>query len=72
MTRHDKAREARVRRLANRFGLQLVRSRSRTAEMADFGCYAVVDPYSNTLVFGEGPAGYGASLDDAEEWLRSD
>ena len=49
----EKVREARLRRLAQRQGLKLVRSRRRDPQAADFGRYALVDPDTNRAVAGE-------------------
>ena len=61
------AREARMRRLAAKFGLRLTRSRRH----CDRGNYALVDIYINGAVFGFGVHGYDADLDDIEEYLTA-
>jgi hypothetical protein len=63
----DKAREKRVRRLAQRRGLVLKKSR-RAAGTWDFGRYWLLDGDRDTLVF---PDEHGASLDDVESYLAS-
>ncbi len=72
MHNEEKARESRVRRLAASFDLALVKSRRRNPEVPDYGCFAVVDPYRNAIVYGVWGGGFAASLDEVEEWLRTD
>ena len=62
--------EKRVRRLAQRFGLALAKSRVRSGEALSFGGYMLVDPLLNTVVVGSTPYPYSLSLDEAEHWLR--
>jgi hypothetical protein len=67
----DKVREARLRRMAERQGLQLRKSRRRDPLALDYGSYQLIDPGSSSLVFGElAEHGFGASLDDIEDYLR--
>lgn len=66
------AREARVRRLARSYGLQLVKSRSRTPEALEYGGYGVIDPYINCWIYGSSPFAFSASLGDVEAWFASD
>jgi hypothetical protein len=65
----EKVREARLRRLAQRQGLKLVRSRRRDPRAADFGRYTLVDPDSNRAIAGEPSS--SMTLDDVEAWLSS-
>lgn len=67
----DTSRERRLRRLAQRQGLQLAKSRRRNPHAADYGMYWLVDPYLNTVVFGIGPAGADADLDAIERALTT-
>ena len=64
----DKVRENRVRRMAERQGLILRKSRRRDPRAWDFGSYWLVDADRNALVF---PDVHGGSLDDMERYLTS-
>ena len=65
----DKARENRVRRMAERQGLILRKSRRRGRRTWDFGSYWLMDADRNALVF---PDVHGGSLVDMERYLTSD
>lgn len=68
----DKIRENRLRRMAERQGLQLQKSRRRDPRALDYARYQLVDVYTNALVAGSSPwGGYGLDLDDVEEFLTS-
>jgi hypothetical protein len=76
----EKVRENRLRRMAERQGLALHKSRRRDRFAKDYGLFWVVDP-SLTDPRGEWPAGEhpahgfpssGGSLDDVEAYLTSD
>jgi len=68
----DKVRENRIRRMAQRQGLRVVKSRRRDPQALDFGYYYIVD-----ISTGEGPfivAGAESgradyTLDDVEKYL---
>jgi hypothetical protein len=64
-----KARENRVRRMAERRGLILRKSRRRDRLAWDFGSYWLMDADRDALVF---PDVHGGSLDDMERYLTSD
>ena len=64
----DKVRENRVRRMAERHGLTLRKSRRRDARAWDFGNYWLMDADRHALVF---PDVHGGSLDDMERYLTS-
>jgi hypothetical protein len=71
MDADEKVREARLRRMAERQGLYLRKSRRRDPLALDYGCYQLLDPRSNSLVFGDlAGHGFGAGLDDIEAYLR--
>ena len=74
MTNQEKVRENRLRRVADRCGLRLQKSRARDPEDLTFGGYQLIDIQCSGVVFGYGNANYGyaASLDDLEEWLNDD
>jgi hypothetical protein len=67
----EKIREARLRRMAERQGLKLVKSRRRDPLAVDYGRYVIVDPHSNRPVAGEFGSASAMSLDDVEAWLAS-
>ena len=63
-----KVREARVRRMIDRQGYLLEKSRRRDPRAVGYGHYRIVDPTTKTVVAGVGRAGYAMSLDEAEAW----
>jgi hypothetical protein len=65
----QKVRENRVRRMAERQGLVLKKSRRRDLRAWDYGSYWLVDADRSSLVF---PDEHGASLEDIESYLTSD
>jgi hypothetical protein len=77
-----KTRETRLRRMAERQGLRLEKSRRRDPRALGYGTYALVqEPPVTTggaslrervLVAGDPNTGYGLDLDDVERWLTSD
>jgi hypothetical protein len=65
----EKVRENRLRRMAERQGLALRKSRRRDPRAIDYGVFWLVDPGLNWIVAGE--LG-GWNLDQIEEYLTSD
>lgn len=66
----DKVRENRLRRAAERQGLQLVKSRRRDPRAMDYGTYMLTDPATNTVVVGTAATGRSEwTLDDVEDYL---
>jgi len=69
----EKVREIRLRRMAQRQGYRLVKTRRRDPRAIDYGAYTIVDPRTNFAVFGIGASGYPiADLDDIEEFLTGE
>jgi hypothetical protein len=66
-----KVQENRLRRMAERQGYRLVKSRRRDPRAIDYGTYWIVDPKTNAIVAGGGPSQRGMNLDDIEAWLTS-
>jgi hypothetical protein len=68
-----KIRENRLRRMAERQGLQLVKARRRDPQAVDYGCYGIVSRYAGAPLLAfryvEGPWSMG--LDDVEAWLTA-
>lgn len=67
----DKVRENRLRRIADRRGLRLERSRARDPQALTFGGYQLINLQTGSCECGWGNAarGFAASLDDIEEFL---
>jgi hypothetical protein len=65
----DKVRENRLRRMAERQGLVLQKSRRRDPRALDYGVYRLIDVRRNVNVE---PGGEGMSLDEVEAWLTAD
>jgi hypothetical protein len=63
----EKVRENRLRRMADRQGLRLVKSRRRDPRALDYGTYVLVDANHNIVVSGE-----HMDLDDVERVLTTD
>lgn len=63
--REETRREARLRRLARNFGLELKKSRYQW----EAGTYQLREPRRNFIVLGPGQHGFGLSLDDVENYL---
>lgn len=66
----EKVRENRLRRMAERQGYQLVKSRRRDPRAYDYGRYWITDPAIKVIVAGHDR--FGMSLDEAEVWLTGD
>jgi hypothetical protein len=63
----EKVRENRLRRMADRQGLRLVKSRRRDPRALDYGTYMLVDANHNIVASGE-----HMDLDDVERVLTTD
>ena len=67
MDTNQKCRDSRMRRLADRNGYRLVKSRKRTENYYDQGQYMILDAQSNFCVFGDK---CDLTLDEVEAWLQ--
>jgi hypothetical protein len=65
----DKVRENRLRRVAERRGMILQKSRRRDPKAIDFGGYMLIDAETNGAILGSSPVAYSATLDEVEAWL---
>lgn len=65
----DKVRENRLRRMAERQGLRLVKSRRRDEFAKGYGTYMLVAGHGGEMNLGAGD-GYGFDLDEIEKQLR--
>ena len=69
----DKVQENRLRRMANRQGYVLSKTRRRDPDAIDFGLYALIDPESGGTIHAQGPISpYALTLEDVAEWLEGD
>jgi hypothetical protein len=62
----EKTRETRLRRMAGRQGLRIMKSRARDPRALDYGRWYVCDPWTNAIIAGE--PGY-MDIDDIERYL---
>ena len=65
----DKVRENRIRRMARRQDLCVVKSRRRDPQATDFGCYFITDMEKCIVAGAENTGRPDYSLDDVEEYL---
>jgi hypothetical protein len=68
----EKTRENRLRRMAERQGLRLARSRRRDPRAIDFGGFMLTDVVKNFVVRGGDPFAFSATLDDVEAYLKGE
>ena len=69
---HEKVRENRMRRKAERQGLRLDKSRRRDPRASDYGMYMLVDVATNGVVAGAETGRHSMSLDEVDDWLSGD
>ncbi|MCB1343128.1 MAG: hypothetical protein KDK24_19070 [Pseudooceanicola sp.] len=68
MEQEIKVRENKLRRMAERQGLRLCKSKRRDPMARDFGKYHIVDD-RNVVIFGIGHDQFEATLDQVEDFL---
>ena len=66
MNLNTRNRERRIRRALRKSGCRLWKVRENSAEFSQYGPYAVVDIFTDVVLFG------GADLDSVERWLTND
>jgi hypothetical protein len=72
-TTAERTREQRLRRMADRQGLKLEKSRTRDPRAIDYGGWMIVDLATNAVVAGTGALGRPHwSLDDVEAYLNGE
>jgi hypothetical protein len=71
MSRKDStaALERRVRRVAVRHGLHILKAQKPDAKVLQHGGYMLRDAEAFTIVFGDKPYAYSADLDEVEAYL---
>lgn len=65
----EKVRENRLRRMAQRQGYRLEKSRRRDPRAYDYEGWMIVDADTNSVVAGATPNAYSLSVDEVEDWL---
>ena len=65
----EKVRENKLRRVAERRGFQIVKSRRKDPQAVDFGGYMLTDIRTNAVVLGSGAFAYSATLEDIENYF---
>jgi hypothetical protein len=70
MTDSLKVHENRLRRMAQRQGLLLAKSRRRDTRATDWGTYRLLDTKFGTVACGDISTGFGMSLDEIEAALN--
>jgi hypothetical protein len=65
----EDVREQRLRRVAERQGLTLLKSPQRDPGGDEYGTYMLVETDTATIKLSGSPAGFGLTLDDVEEVL---
>lgn len=68
--RRCRAREQRVRRLAQQHGLRFEKSRTRTPQALGYGGYRLFDVSHNAVMYGGIPIESCATLDEIDHFLR--
>jgi hypothetical protein len=68
--RAERAREKRLRKMANGYGLKLIRSPLGLRGSAAKPTYALVDLARNTLLLADPETRYGITLDEIEQYLE--
>ncbi|OHV67896.1 hypothetical protein LCM4576_23550 [Mesorhizobium sp. LCM 4576] len=71
MDQEMKVKENRLRRMAERQGLRLEKSKRRDPRAVDFGGYMLIDTQTNGVVCGSGAFPYSADLDEVERYLTA-
>jgi len=64
-----KVRENRLRRMAERQGMRLLKSRRRDSRALDYGGYMLVDLRTDAVVAGGSPTPFFLDMDEVEAWL---
>lgn len=68
----SKARENRLRAVALRQGLRLMKNTRRDPRAIDYGGWMITDARDYRIVFGGSPEPFNATLDEVEAYLSSD
>ena len=70
MSENSKVRENRLRRIAERRGFLIQKSKRRDPKAIDFGGYMLIDARTNSVVLGATSFAFSADLDEIEDYLN--
>ena len=68
--RAEKVRENRLRRIAERRGYRLLKSRLRDKEAPGYGGYMLIAAFGNLVMLGGTPYSFSATIEDVEKYLN--
>jgi hypothetical protein len=66
----EKVMENRIRRVALRRGMKVVKSRRRDPKALDYGGYMLVDVARNFAILGGSPNAYSATIEEIDAYLN--
>lgn len=66
----DKVRENKLRRVAQRRGLHVEKSRRRDPDAIDYGGYMLIDVATNVAILGGSPYAYSSTLEEIGKYLE--
>jgi hypothetical protein len=69
MDQEVKVRENRLRRIAERRGFRMEKSRRRDKQAVDYGGYMLIDAQTNAAILGAGTFPYSATIEDLERYF---
>lgn len=69
MLPHDRAREGNLRQIAAKRGFRLEKSLRSHLQTVSHGGYMLIDTLRNTIVYGDSPHAYAATLDEIEAFI---
>ena len=66
----NKVRENRLRRIAERRGYRLMKSRARDKAAPGYGGYMLIAAFGNLVMLGAEPYSFSATLEEVEDYLN--
>ena len=66
----EKVLENRIRRVAQRRGMKVVKSRRRSSRSVDYGGYMLIDVATNSVILGGSPIAFSATAEEIDSYLN--
>jgi hypothetical protein len=66
----EKVLENRIRRVAQRRGMKVVKSRRRDSRSVDYGGYMLIDVATNSVILGGSPIAFSATAEEIDSYLN--